>query len=264
MRYLLCLVGVGVLISPAKAELIYISANSVYSQDFDSLPSSGTGLAWTNDSILGGWYSTSSLYSTSNGSSTNRTLYSFGDDGNADRALGVVSQGAATDPQFAFAVRNNTGSTLNSFTVGFDGEQWRRSTTNIAAPQTLVFGYRTSTALGTINSAAYTDVASLGFTSPGFSLPGGPIDGNNPANRTSNISDTVTGLDWKQGEYLWLRWQNESNGFGSRHGLAIDNFTFTATDPGNIAAVPEPSSVVLVSTIGWLVIRRRKRPRQRI
>jgi hypothetical protein len=259
MRYLLCLVGFGMLISPAQAELIYLSTNSVYTQNFDGLPSSGTGLAWTNDTTIDGWYSTSTLISSSSGASSNRTLYSFGTDGNSDRALGIVSQGASTDPQFAVAILNNTGGTLNSITVGFDGEQWRRSTTNIEAPQTLLFGYRTSTTLGLINTATYTDVASLGFTSPGFSLPGGQLDGNNSDNRIANISDTVVGLDWKQGEYLWLRWQNESNGSGSRHGLAIDNFSFSASAPGNITAVPEPSSLVLLSMVGWLALRRRKR-----
>ena len=261
MRYLLCLVGFGMLISPAKAELIYVSANSVYSQNFDSLPSLGTGLAWTNDTTLAGWYSTSTQFSASSGSSSNRTLYSFGTDGNADRALGIVSQGASTDPQFSLAVRNETGATLDTISVGFDGEQWRRSTTNIAAPQTLEFGYRTATTLGAINSATYTDVTSLGFTSPGFSLPGGPLDGNDSANRSSNISGTVSGLDWKPGEYLWLRWQNESNGSGSRHGLALDNFSFSASAaPGNITAVPEPSSVVLLLfTAGGLALLSRKR-----
>ncbi len=260
MRYLLCLVGCGMLISPAKAELIYVSANSVYSQNFDSLPNSGTGLAWTNDTNLGGWYSTSTVFSSGSGSSSNRTLYSFETDGNSDRALGIVSQGASTDPQFALAVRNETGATLTSISVAFDGEQWRRSTTNIAAPQTLQFGYRTSTTLGAINSDAYTNVTSLGFTSPGFSLPGGPLDGNASANRTSNIAGTIAGLDWKQGEYLWLRWQNEANGSGSRHGLAIDNFSFSAAAaPSNITAVPEPSSVALLLTAGGLALLRLKR-----
>jgi hypothetical protein len=260
MRYLLCLVGFGMLISPAKAELIYLSANSVYTQNFDSLPTSGSGLAWTNDTTIGGWYSTSTKFNASSGSSSNRTLYSFGSDGNSERALGIVSQGTSTDPQFALAVRNDTGATLNSFSVGFDGEQWRRSTTNIDAPQTLLFGYRTSSSLGAINSDPYTDVAGLGFTSPKISLPGGPLDGNDSANRTSNISGTVAGLDWKQGEYLWLRWQNESNGLGSRHGLAIDNFSFSAAAaPGNITAVPEPSSVALLLTAGGLALFVRKR-----
>ena len=248
------------LYSPANADLIYASANSVYTQNFDGLASSGTALTWTNDATLGGWYSTFGQFNAGSGGSSNRTLYSFGTDGNSDRALGIVSQGASTDPQFAIAIRNDTGATLNSITVGFDGEQWRRSTTNIAAPQSLLFGYRTSTTLGAINSAAYTDVASLRFTSPQFSLPGGQLDGNNPANRSSNISDTITGENWGQGEYLWLQWQNESNGSGSRHGLGIDNFSFSANvSPGNITAVPEPSSVVLVATAGWLAIRRRKR-----
>ncbi len=251
------------LYSHANAELIYVAADSVYTQNFDGLPSSGTGLTWTDDSTLGGWYSTSSTINAGPGTSSARTLYSFGTVSSTDRALGVVSQGVLGDTQFGFAALNNTGETLKSVTVGFDGEQWRRSTTNIEAPQTLQFGYRTSNTLGVINAATYTDVSSLGFTSPGYKLPGAATDGNNAANRTSNITGTIDGLDWKQGEYLWLRWQNEDNGLGSRHGLGIDNFSFSArVSPGNITAVPEPSSVALVAAVGWLAFRKRKRSKQ--
>ena len=250
--------------APANAELIYVTAGSVYTQNFDSLPNSGVDHTWTNDSTLDGWYSTSTTINAGSGTSSNRTLYSFGADSISERALGIVSQGASTDPLFGLAIRNTSGETLNSFTVSFDGEQWRRSTTNIEAPQTLLFGYRTSTTLGAINSAAYTDVASLGFTSPGYLDPLGATNGNNSANRTSNITSTIDGLTWQSGEYLWLRWQNENNG-ASRHGLGIDNFSFSASvSSSNITAVPEPSSLALVSAIGLLVFRHRKRLKMRV
>jgi hypothetical protein len=260
MRYLLCLVGLGMLYSPAKAELIYITANSVYTQSFDTLPNSGVNHIWANDATLAGWYSTSSTLNASSGAASIRTLYSFGVDSTPERALGIVSQGTASDAQFGLAIRNESGVTLKSFNVRFDGEQWRRSTTNIPAPQTLLFGYRTSTTLGTISAAPYTDVSALGFTSPGFSLPGGPTNGNDSVNRTSNIAGSINGLAWNPGEYLWLRWQNENNGLDSKHGLGIDNFSFSASEsPGNITAVPEPSSLMLVSVAGWLAFRYRRR-----
>jgi hypothetical protein len=266
MRYLLCLVGLGMLSAPANAELIYVTANSVYTQNFNSLPTSGANHTWVNPSTLvnptlPGWYSTSGTINASSGLSSQRTLYSFGADSASDRALGVVSQGASTDPLFGLAIRNESGNILNSFTVSFDGEQWRLSTTNIAAAQTLMFGYRTSTTLGAINSAAYTNVSSLGFTSPGFSLPraasDAATDGNDFANRTSNITGTINGLAWRPGEYLWLSWQGQDNGMGSRHGLGIDNFSFSASS-SSITAVPEPSSLILVSAVGWLAFRYRK------
>ncbi|MDX1929300.1 MAG: PEP-CTERM sorting domain-containing protein [Pirellulaceae bacterium] len=243
--------------APANAELIYVTANSVYTQNFNSLPTSVANNPWVNDTTLDGWYSTSGTINASSGTGAQRTLYSFGADFASDRALGVVSQGASSDALFGLAIRNESGNILDSFTVRFDGEQWRRSTTNIGAAQTLMFGYRTSTTLGAIASAAYTNVSSLGFTSPGFSLPGGATDGNDSANRTSNITGTINGLTWRPGEYLWLSWQGQDNGMGSRHGLGIDNFSFSANS--SITAVPEPSSLILVSAVGWLAFRYRKR-----
>jgi hypothetical protein len=257
MRYLLCLVGLWWIAAPARAEFVYLNGNTAIQENFNGLASSGVNLAWSNDTTLDGWYSTSSIYHAGTGSSSGRTLYSFGSANDSDRALGIVSQGTSTDPEFAFALRNETGQTLTSFTVQFDGEQWRRSTTNTSAPQTLNFGYRTSTTLGTINAAAYTDVANLSFTSPTFSLPGGPLDGNDSANRVSGITDTITGLQWQNGQYLWLRWQNLQNAEDSRHGLAIDNFSFSAS---NLSSVPEPSSIILIfSTSGFAVFRRKRR-----
>lgn len=261
MRFLLCLVGLGFLSSSANAELIYVAANSVYTQNFDTLASSGTDLAWNNGTTLSGWYSSSNLITAAPGDASDETLYSFGSNGSSDRALGIVSEGGVGAPQFAVAIRNESGTTLNSINIAFEGEQWRRSNTNIPAPQTLEFGYRTSASLGGIDSGAYTNVAGLAFTSPGYLAPFGPVDGNNSSNRSSNISSSLTGLDWKQGEYLWLRWENEINGVGSIHGLGIDNFSFSASTSGDITAVPEPSSLLLLSAVGVVLYLNRKRRR---
>jgi uncharacterized protein len=256
MRFLLSLVGIVSLLGSAQAEFLYVTSNDVYQQDFDSLQNSGSGLTWTNNSTLPGWYSNHSSYNASSGASGSRRLYSFGSDGSLERGLGIVALGSSSDPRFGIAIRNTTGVTLNSVNVSFDGEQWRHSSTPTAAPQTLQFGYRTSSSLGTIDGGVYTNAVSLGFTSPGFSVPGGEVNGNAPENRTANISSSLSDLNWLDGEYLWLRWQAGSNGFGSQHGLGIDNFSFSAS---GVTAVPEPSSLALVAISSLIALRRRRR-----
>src|SRR4249920_3296039 len=65
-------------------------------ENFDTLASSGTGLVWTDNSTIPGWYSTRSTYNSGTGSSNTGALYSFGVAGTnpvTDRALGSVGSG---------------------------------------------------------------------------------------------------------------------------------------------------------------------------
>lgn len=258
MRYWLSFVGICLLFSPASAEIIYLNASDVYQENFDGLQNSGSGLTWSNNLTVPGWYSNHGQYTASDGSASTRALYSFGSVGSTERALGVVSLGSSADARLGVAIRNSTGAAINQFSVRFDGEQWRQSTTPVAAAQNLSFGYRTSSALGSLDGGVYTSVPSLAFTSPGTSLPGGAVDGNSPAFRTADITATVSGLNWQSGEYLWLRWEGTANGSGSQHGLAIDNFAFSA---GTATAVPEPSSLALLSVASLATLIRRGRTR---
>jgi len=63
----------------------------------------------------------------------------------------------------------------------------------------------------------------------------------------------VTGINWAPGTSLWLRWR-DPNDPGSDHGMAIDNFSFSA--------VPEPTTFALVGLgmgAAGLVSRRLRR-----
>src|SRR5262249_24802343 len=47
-------------------------------ENFDTLVSTGTGVAWTDNSTIPGWYSTRTTYNSGTGSSNAGALYSFG------------------------------------------------------------------------------------------------------------------------------------------------------------------------------------------
>src|ERR1051325_9125960 len=66
-------------------------------ENFDTLAATGTGLAWTDNATIPGWYSTRATYNSGTGSSNAGSLYSFGVAGTntvTDRALGSVASGS--------------------------------------------------------------------------------------------------------------------------------------------------------------------------
>lgn len=172
------------------------------------------------------------------GGSTTGAFYSFGNaSASTERALGMVNSNTmtnATSPThpfsyFGVAFTNDTGVTLNEFTLTYWGEQWRNS--GDAAQHSLLFEYGLNAPnihdanppdppLGT-----FVPVAALNFTGP---LSGGTAAGNlGDANRVEIAPVTITGLNWQPGDTLWLRWK-DANDAGADHGLAIDDLVFSA------------------------------------
>ena len=74
----------------------------------------------------------------------------------------------------------------------------------------------------------------------------GAINGNLAANQ-ANLSGSVTGLNLNTGSDLWIRWTGVDI-TSADDGLAIDDFTLTATFAAAPAAVPEPGTFVLLLT----------------
>jgi hypothetical protein len=274
-RVLCVLMLLGIATTPCRAVLTY--SGTELTQNFNSLATSGTTNAWSNDtSPLSGWSlfrRTSSSnttpvavtnYLASTGSGTEGGFYSFGPSGNSDRALGGIGSANATAwgsaPQgqvagwMAVAIQNGTGGVLNEFTVAFDGEQWRRE--NNATAHTMVMEY---------GFGATFDVVST-WTAPGGNFDwtgpvtgtttGAAIDGNSTGSVTGR-GGTIGSLTWANSQILWIRWI-ENNDAGNDHGLAIDNFSFSAAA---VAAVPEVSAFFFGSLIccalGLWSLRRR-------
>lgn len=239
-----------------------------YTQNFDTLPSTGSGSvanrgpnyinpSWTGvtGSNLTGWQfanptgtGTSTEYRAQDGSlsgSAGRGVVSFGTTGSSDRALGALSTSAQI-PTFGLVLTNNTSQLLTSFTLSFTGEQWRRGD---AVPQdSLLFTW----GLGSDISGSYTAASALNFTSPTAAPLNSALDGNLAINQTAK-SATITGINWGIGQTLVLKWTAQELS-GQDDGLAIDNLSFSA--------VPEPSSLALaamglIGTVGYAVRRRR-------
>src|SRR5215510_8318270 len=140
-------------------------------ENFDSLALTGTGIAWTDNSTIPGWYSTRTTYNSGTGSSNAGALYSFGLAGtnpDTDRALGSVASGSTGTVYQAARLTNNTGSTITSLAISYAGEQWRNG--GNATAHALTFQYQVASA-GVITganapSAGWTTVPALSFTGP--------------------------------------------------------------------------------------------------
>ena len=143
-----------------------ISFSGNYSQNFDSLASSGTGVAWSNGSTLAGWNlfrqpapgTAIAAYSASDGGSNAGSFYSYGTGSSSDRALGGLGSGGtyfgspgsgSVAGWIAFGATNATGADIGSITLAFDGEQWRNANTSA---QTMALSYGFGASFDTVGS----------------------------------------------------------------------------------------------------------------
>ncbi len=189
-----------------------------YIQNFNTLPTTGTTNAWTDNSTISNWYSNREILIAGTGTNNNGGLYSFGPSASSDRALGVLSTGSIS-PSFGVLFQNNSGNSidLSLIRIDFTGEQWRQNNS-----QTLSFAYQTSsTIINDLTSGTWVANTNLDLTSP-QSGTAGALDGNLLANQVqfSNIALANTGT-LPAGHYLMLRWQKSG---ANSPGLAIDDF----------------------------------------
>jgi Calx-beta domain/RTX calcium-binding nonapeptide repeat (4 copies) len=216
-----------------------VSFNGSYSQNFDNLANTGTNVTWINDTTLPGWFLFSqpspgtaiTAYNTGNGGSTTGKFYSYGTAGSTERALGGLGSGAAyfDSPAtggiagwIAFAATNNTGTTLSNLSISFNGEQWRNGGNATAQDMVLEYGFGS-----TFDTVSWTQPGgTFDWTSPVATATAAVVDGN-VAGKVSGRGGIIN-PSWANGDTLWIRWL-EVNDTGNDHGLAIDDFSLTAS-----------------------------------
>jgi hypothetical protein len=193
-----------------------------YSQNFDSLATSGTTNTWTDNITIPLWYSNRTVYIGSNGSLSNGGLHSFGSTGVNERALGSIGSTSANPVLYAVKIANPYTSAVTSVAVQYRGEQWRNGD---AAAHSLTVDYLAgSCTTTTLTEGTWTAVPALTFTSPTTGGTGQALDGNLPAN-SATLNATLP-VAVPLGECLWLRW-TDINDAGNDHGLGIDDFSIT-------------------------------------
>jgi len=259
-----CVAAVVACAAAASASPInYSVSGNVVNENFDTLASGGTNpLAWANDSTLPAWslfgYAGTAIttYRFDNGGSNTGTFNSYGTTAATERALGGAGSSGtyfgtpgpasgAVAGYIAVAITNNTGGALTDFTVGFDGEQWRNG--GNASAQTMVLEYGFGATFGAV--AAWTAPGgNFDWASPVVGTTAAAVDGN-VAGLVAGKGGTVGSQTWADGDTLWIRWI-ERNDAGNDHGLAIDNFSFSAT--------PEPGTIGMLAIGAIALIRRRR------
>lgn len=235
----------------ALCGIILSNTMPVYSQDFNTLASSGA----TGTSLPVGWQfsesgaSANTSYGIGTGSSATGNAYSFGLANDSDRALGGLRSGTLI-PVFGTSFQNGGTTALLELSITYFGEQWRVGTAN--RPDQLDFQY--SKDAGSLTTGTWSDLNSLDFVRSGSATTGAG-NGNLAANRQS-LTASLAGLNLANGDTLWIRWMDfDASSFDD--GLAIDDFQVTATFAN--AAVPEPASGVLVTVLGMLAWYRHRR-----
>ena len=157
-------------------------------ENFDTLASTDTGITWTDNSTIPGWYSNLGTYDSGTGSSNTGALYSFGVAGTnpvSDRALGSVASGETGTVIHAAKLTNNTDATITSLAISYVGEQWRNG--GNATAHELTFQYQVANRRRN-NGRRYTNTgwitfSALSFTSPIATATSATLDGNLAANR---------------------------------------------------------------------------------
>jgi uncharacterized protein len=254
---------------PAISAQITISAPGIYTQNFDTLPLSGTSNTWTDNSTLAGWYADRetggevTVISAGTGSSTTTNLYSFGSTSTAERALGALGSGSSGAFAYGVAFQNVSAQTITFTDFSYRGELWRMGSP--AEAETLQFAYRISSSpIAGALTGIWTDFNPLDFTNPNPAAPSGgtgAMDGNLSGNFT-NLSATLN-VSLTSGSYVMFRWYDIDHS-SADNGLGIDNISiaYVANAPVSvIAAVPEPSAygivaaTMLVAVAAW---RRRR------
>lgn len=227
--------------SGATSSTTYSLGGSAYTQNFDTLPTSGTN-NWANNSTLPGWsvavssgtVNAAFVYNDGSSNLADLRIASVGSSGSSERALAYHTRAASTATFIGVGFVNDSGRVIESFDLAYVAEQWRENTNQ----RTLTFTvqYRIGASAGDLNSATgWTTIPALGYSSLNGATAGF-------LRSASNIAVSVP-----NGASIWFRWVTENSaatGESSNDTIAVDDVTiiFTAAADGSPAITTHPSS----------------------
>src|SRR5919201_5912567 len=150
----------------AAGQASVIAIDSAYTQDFDTLASSGQ-----SDALPTGWAlaeagssaNNDGRYTAGTGSNNAGDTYSFGAGGSSERAFGSLLSGTLI-PMIGAAFTNDTGYTISALDIAYTGEQWRLGQVGRGADR-LDFEYNL-TAPSLTTASGWVDVNALDSSSP--------------------------------------------------------------------------------------------------
>ncbi|MCC7433259.1 MAG: hypothetical protein IT363_01140 [Methanoregulaceae archaeon] len=258
----------GLALSAVSAANAAINLTSLtYSENFDGLGNASAGLftpnntnkllpgttGWEGSKIGGGNLTMDFFRASGVGTTLTAGIYAFGNGSETDRALGAVASGTRVGG-FGVEFVNLTGAAISRVTISFTQENWRSSTTT---QNVFTFGYRTGTAAAAnyINGAGFLSESSLNLVGPPPLSSSGGLDGNLLANQVARSATLTFTVPVGVGESIYLQWLDVDD-LGSDAGLAIDNFSLSATQ---VNAVPEPFTMALGIAGAGVFFRRRLR-----
>lgn len=239
-------------VSNVSAQIVITEFNIAVTENFDSLPSTGT----TSGALPAGWsfaesgISADSLYGVSTGSAAGAGAYDYGSSGSSDRALGMQRQtGSNTAAEIFAQFQNATGAVIPAFEITYRSEQWRVGGLRELRQDFVQVHYRVNDGPWIYAGAGLAGRSSI----VSWSLGPAASNGNS---RFYNCSGSIA-PNIGPGDTLWLRWSDVDSGAGLHDGLAVDNFSITA--------VPEIEEQVSLAC-GFLIVvgtlMRRARYRQ--
>lgn len=227
--------------NPTAVSLTFSNATTAYSENFNTLPTTGTSTTLpTGWGVVEGGSNGNTTLTAGTGSGTAGDTYSFGTD--TDRALGGLRSGTLI-PTIGAKFTNNTGLTLVDVTISYRGEEWRLGT----ASRTDQLDFQYSTSATAINSGTYTDFDALDFVTPSTTGTAGARIGNN-AGFFTDKSGTLTALNVANTGSFFIRW-NDFDASSADDGLAVDDFSLRVDKLGTNGTSPTLASLAGPATL---------------
>lgn len=228
----------------ARAELpvkLDASGRYVYRQDFNTLGAVSRAYDWVDNQTLPGWSLLNFVeqplvtptYRGDVGDDGSGSFYSYGLEGDANRALGALGSGSAyfgtpapgaLAGYITVAFRNLSGQDLDRIAVRFQGQQWRQGASDNL--NTLAFEYGVGEVFGHVNWVRPGKGFDFDSPSPLIGTPEGQVVNGRDPLASAQLGGALPTV-WPAGAKLWLRWVVVNN-HGFDHGLAIDDVELKA------------------------------------